>query len=96
MHNTLRPGSRGSEVTRLQMMLNKIIQPKPPLGLDGDFGTLTDAAVKKYQQLHGLQGDGIVGPHTWKQLDHVARKAPPGKLSGAPPARRCRCNSKIK
>lgn len=33
--------------------------------LDGDFGTKTEAATKKWQSNNGLTADGIVGPASW-------------------------------
>jgi peptidoglycan hydrolase-like protein with peptidoglycan-binding domain len=41
------------------------ISPGP---LDGRYGPLTTAAVARFQRLHGLAADGIVGPHTRRAL----------------------------
>ncbi len=35
---------------------------------DGYFGPKTRSAVIRYQQLHGLQADGEVGPLTWNSI----------------------------
>ena len=37
-------------------------------GLDGIFGSLTENAVRAYQQSRGLTSDGIVGCNTWRSL----------------------------
>lgn len=63
---TLRKGSKGSAVKTLQKLLNE--KNKDGLKVDGDFGKLTKAAVKKYQTENRLESDGIVGTITWAHL----------------------------
>jgi len=36
--------------------------------IDGVFGPMTEAAVRRFQRDQGLVPDGIVGPKTWKKL----------------------------
>jgi len=36
--------------------------------IDGEFGPMTDAAVRRFQQNNGLLVDGIVGGRTWTAL----------------------------
>jgi hypothetical protein len=59
---TLRRGSTGPEVARLQQRLTEL--GFDPNGIDGRFGPGTEAAVKAFQQANGLTVDGIVGPIT--------------------------------
>ena len=39
-----------------------------PAKIDGDFGEITEAAVKALQELNDLNPDGKVGPLTWRAL----------------------------
>jgi peptidoglycan hydrolase-like protein with peptidoglycan-binding domain len=59
---TLREGSRGDEVRRLQDLLND--QGFPPGPIDGIFGPRTVIAVMSFQETRGLRVDGIAGPET--------------------------------
>lgn len=65
---TLKKGMTGLHVEALQRMLK--IYP------DGNFGPLTEEAVKDFQASHGLKTDGIVGQLTWNAL----KKAEKGEL----------------
>lgn len=66
---TLRKGSKGSYVTLLQTTLINKGYKLSKYGADGDFGSETLNAVKKFQKDRGLVVDGIVGPKTWEQLE---------------------------
>ena len=37
-------------------------------GADGEFGLNTCTAVKNFQNYHGLEVDGVIGPLTWAKL----------------------------
>lgn len=64
-YNQVSYGSKGSDVTELQKLLN---QNGYGLSEDGIFGAKTQAAVKDYQQKNNLSVDGIVGNNTWGSL----------------------------
>ncbi len=57
---TLRRGAKGSDV--------ETIQKKLGIAVDGDFGGVTEAAVRQFQRDHDLVPDGIVGPLTWAMI----------------------------
>ena len=59
----LKLGSIGDEVKKLQRILKIVI--------DGDFGPITQKAVKAFQQKMGLLVDGIVGPKSWEKLEEA-------------------------
>ena len=63
----LQAGSRGLDVRKLQGILF----------VDGIFGETTENAVIAFQKQKGLDGDGIVGPDTWRELLKWAGQTPP-------------------
>lgn len=65
---TLRKGDKGEAVVALQTLLIKAGHSVGSYGADGDFGTASDAAVKKFQSEHGLTSDGVCGKDTWSAL----------------------------
>lgn len=67
--NTVKNGSKGSDVTALQNVLNK---KGYSLTADGIFGAKTEEAVKDFQKKNGLTVDGICGPKTWAALGVVS------------------------
>lgn len=67
----LTKGQRGENVRDLQTYLSflgKIIPELPPLPITAYFGDQTEAAVKTFQQLYGLEVSGAVGPVTWSTI----------------------------
>jgi peptidoglycan hydrolase-like protein with peptidoglycan-binding domain len=63
---TLGLGDQGDDVAYVQTLLG--VYPA-----DGDFGSITDAAVRGYQAAYGegVTSDGIIGPKTWAALDYL-------------------------
>jgi hypothetical protein len=60
MNLPLKLGSKGPDVEKLQEALE--------IKVDGDFGPMTESAVKAFQKAIGLTADGIVGPKTANKL----------------------------
>jgi len=79
---TLRKGDRGEAVVILQHLLN---YHGAKLETDGDFGTKTENAVRKFQKNnvdargHSLVSDGIVGMATWQSL--IESEKSPAKIT---------------
>lgn len=64
-------GSTGDAVRGVQeefQFRNLSGDPAQGLQIDGDFGPLTDNAVRGFQDALGLTVDGIVGKRTWRAL----------------------------
>ena len=62
----LKKGSRGEAVRQLQQALNAMGYACGEA--DGIYGIRTQAAVRRFQQEHGLTADGIAGRMTWAAL----------------------------
>ncbi|HZJ57077.1 MAG TPA: peptidoglycan-binding protein, partial [Clostridia bacterium] len=73
---TLRQGSRGSQVKILQQKLNSLGFNAGDV--DGSFGPKTRAAVLAFQKAYELARDGVVGPATRAKLN-------PGKPKDSKP-----------
>jgi peptidoglycan hydrolase-like protein with peptidoglycan-binding domain len=61
-------GSNGAAVAALQEALTAYSNADPatnPGAIDGNFGPMTEAAVRAYQNDRGVPVDGIVGDLTW-------------------------------
>lgn len=65
---TLQRGDSGSDVKELQEDLVKLDYSFPKYGCDGDFGSETEANVKGFQRLAGIEVDGIFGPESYQAL----------------------------
>ena len=71
----LRVGAFGTRVEFLQRTLNARTEPSPGLGVDGDFGPATEAAVRKFQEANGLTVTGIADAELWEKLGPVIEEA---------------------
>ena len=67
---TLRRGSKGSEVVKLQKNLNRFGYH---LTEDGDFGSRTFDAVAGWQLATGLVSDGIFGPASYAKMSSLLK-----------------------
>jgi uncharacterized protein (TIGR02594 family) len=82
---SLKLGSSGPAVRRLQMLLDSRLIPPAHLQEDGVFGLNTETAVKRFQTQHALIADGVVGPITWTALRmKQSQTDPPKKHPPAP------------
>jgi uncharacterized protein (TIGR02594 family) len=62
----LQKGSTGDDVIYLQISLQ--------VPADGEFGAVTEGAVKGFQRAHMLDADGVVGPQTWSKIDTLTER----------------------
>ncbi len=69
------PGSFGNDVRRLQIRLNRIGANYPSIpripSPNGIFEAETEAAVREFQRIFGLETDGIVGRATWYAVERI-------------------------
>ena len=74
---TIRKGNRNAYVKEMQTILRDLGYNLGICGVDGDFGTATEAALKAFQKDHdgpdgkALAIDGICGPATWWALQEA-------------------------
>jgi peptidoglycan hydrolase-like protein with peptidoglycan-binding domain len=70
----LKLGSTGEDVRLMQIFLNRIslnydIIPKTLP--DGDFGEITQSAVKLFQEIFNLEPTGIIDKATWYKISYI-------------------------
>lgn len=67
-HPTLRRSDKGEKVREMQALLMDRGYDLGRCGVDGDYGSATEAAVRAFQKASGLKADGVCGPKTWAAL----------------------------
>lgn len=67
-------GSKGNDVTALQLFLAKDVSIYPEGMVTGFFGRLTEQAVKRFQKKYGIDQLGIAGPKTRAKLNELISK----------------------
>ncbi|GAA3266580.1 peptidoglycan-binding protein [Dactylosporangium vinaceum] len=65
---TLQSGSSGEAVRQLQIRVSGYPGSGGVLGLDGQYGAATKAAVQRFQSAYSLTADGIAGPQTFAKI----------------------------
>jgi peptidoglycan hydrolase-like protein with peptidoglycan-binding domain len=71
-------GEIGERVKKIQTALKKA---GITIAVDGDFGLMTEAAVKIFQTAKSLEVDGFVGPATAAELDKYLSANPPPPIA---------------
>lgn len=68
-------GDTGRDIELIQRKLNRISANYPGIPkiypTDGFFGASTTDAVKKFQEVFGLNVDGIIGKNTWYRIQFI-------------------------
>lgn len=72
IQETLKDGSTGDDVKKIQEALVSMGYSLDKFGSDGIFGSETVAAVKAFQEAKGLTVDGIIGPDTLAALKEAS------------------------
>ncbi|MFT2019766.1 peptidoglycan-binding protein [Streptomyces sp. 796.1] len=72
---SLNPGAKGATVKALQYLMT---QRGYKLNADGSYGSVSVAAVKKFQAARKLVADGQVGPKTWPHLVYSLKQGAKG------------------
>ena len=71
----LQLGSANDDVRTAQLRLNRISANFPSIPkiavVDGIFGTDTEAAVRRFQEIFNLTPDGIIGKSTWYTIQNI-------------------------
>ena len=71
----LKKGDNGEDVKKAQEALKALGHDLGKWGVDGIFGSQTEAAVKAFQELNGLEVTGIIDDKTLEALEKATTKA---------------------
>ena len=74
----------GEDIAQLQLLLANDRDVYPEGTVTGYYGSLTRAAVKRFQTKNSLPAVGRVGPQTLAKLNSLASPAGGGSSSSAP------------
>ena len=78
----LKTGSKGVNVRTLQQKLIELGYDVGPDGADGEFGDNTFAALRQFQEEHGLLADGEFGPETYIVMKNAKPRAGAPVIAG--------------
>ncbi|WP_219948669.1 peptidoglycan-binding protein [Salinibacterium sp. M195] len=81
---SLRRGDRGQDVRDLQELLTALGYDTN--GIDGDFGSGTQSALRQFQRDQGLGADGIAGALSWAALENARARVQPPVAGGNGPS----------
>ena len=66
--NLVQPGSHNEECRAVQQIMLDEGYDLSPYGADSWYGTVTEDAIRKWQEDNNLQADGICGRETWQWI----------------------------
>lgn len=70
-------GANGDLVAALQRTLNAVMDPSPELSIDGDYGSVTESAVERFQREKNLDVTGVVDKATLEALGPLITETEP-------------------
>lgn len=74
IEGTLKKGDKGDDVKQAQEALKNLGYDLGKTGVDGSFGSITETAVKSFQELNGLEVTGIIDEKTLEALEEATKK----------------------
>ena len=71
----LKKGSKSDKISWVQESINSLMNAG--LEVDGNFGSVTESAIIKFQSQYGLEADGVIGPETISKIESLLADAAP-------------------